>query len=406
MMANQAKIPIYILPIIVLAQFGGTSLWFAGNAIIADLQQAFQLGTDATGDITAAVQFGFIIGTLVFAFLSIADRFSPSKVFLVSAILGAGFNLSVYFFATDLTSLLILRFATGFFLAGIYPVGMKIAADWYAKKLGKALGYLVGALVLGTAFPHLLKVFDQSLPWEIVLWVTSGMATLGGLLLYFLVPNGPHRKKGAKFEWNAIPKIFAFPEFRAAAFGYFGHMWELYTFWAFVPLMIATYNTLNQTNLPVALLSFSIIAIGALGCIIGGYISLKKGSAKVAFNMLLISGLCCLFSPFLFQLPPLLFMLLLLIWGFTVVGDSPQFSTIVAKTAPNLYIGTALTIVNCIGFALTIVSIQVIAYLIEIMTVFNVFLVLLIGPIIGLLSFRQRKVVTKPSYLLDTEQQG
>ena len=300
--------------------------------------------------------------------------------------------------------MLIFRFATGFFLAGIYPVGMKIAADWYAKKLGKALGYLVGALVLGTAFPHLLKVVGQSLPWEMVLWITSGLAISGGLLLYGFVPDGPNRKKGAQFEWNAISKIFAFPEFRAAAFGYFGHMWELYTFWAFVPFLIATYNDFNQTDLPVALLSFSVIAIGMLGCIIGGYISLKKGSRKVAFDMLLISGLCCLFSPFLFSVSPILFILILLIWGFTVVGDSPQFSTIVAKTAPSLYIGTALTIVNCLGFALTIVSIQVVAYLVTIIPVGNVFLVLLIGPIMGLLSFRKRSVLANSPYLLDTEE--
>ncbi len=403
-MEKTTKIPAYILPIIVLAQFGGASLWFAGNAIIADLQQALHLQTDATGDITAAVQFGFIIGTLVFAFLSIADRFSPSKVFLASAILGALFNLSVYFFATDLMSLLIFRFATGFCLAGIYPVGMKIAADWYAKKLGKALGYLVGALVLGTAFPHLLKVIGQALPWEMVLWITSGMAISGGLLLYILVPDGPHRKKGAKFEWNVIPKIFAFPKFRAAAFGYFGHMWELYAFWAFVPFLILTYNDLNQTDLPVSMLAFAIIAIGTLGCIIGGYISLKKGSSKVAFDMLLISGLCCLFSPLLFSVSPILFIIVLLIWGFTVVGDSPQFSTIVAKTAPNLYVGTALTIVNCIGFALTIVSIQVLAYLIEMIDVSSAFLILLIGPIMGLLSFRKRQAQVDTPFLPDREE--
>jgi len=405
-MANQAKIPAYILPIIVFAQFGGASLWFAGNAIIADLQQALHLSADATGDITAAVQFGFIIGTLLFAFLSIADRFSPSKVFLIAAILGATFNLAVYFFATDLSSLLVFRFATGFFLAGIYPVGMKIAADWYAQKLGKALGYLVGALVLGTAFPHLLKVVGQSLPWEMVLWITSGMAISGGLLLYCLVPDGPNRKQGAQFEWNAISKIFAFPEFRAAAFGYFGHMWELYTFWAFVPFLIATYNDFNQTDLPLALLSFAVIAIGTFGCIIGGYLSLKKGNRKVAFDMLLISGLCCLFSPFLFSVSPILFILVLLIWGFTVVGDSPQFSTIVAKTAPSLYIGTALTIVNCLGFALTIVSIQVVAYLITVIPINNVLLVLLIGPLMGLLSFRKRKVIVEAPLILDAKEHG
>lgn len=391
-MTNLQKAPAYILPVIVFAQFAGTSLWFAGNAIVGDLQAALQLEAGVTGDITAAVQFGFIIGTLIFAFLSIADRFSPSKVFLISAVLGALFNLSVYLFAKDLTALLLLRFATGFFLAGIYPVGMKIASDWYAKGLGKALGYLVGALVLGTAFPHLLKVLGQALPWKTILWTTSGLAVLGGVLLYVLVPDGPNRKAGAKFEWNAIPKIFGFKEFRAAAFGYFGHMWELYTFWAFTPLIISTYNELklNQTDLNVSLWSFVIIAMGTLGCIIGGYISLKKGSAKVAFWMLLISGLCCLLSPLFFQLPPILFLAGLLVWGFTVVGDSPQFSTIVAKTAPSLYIGTALTIVNCIGFALTIVSIQALNYLQAIFTVSNVFLVLLIGPVIGLLAIRKQ----------------
>ncbi len=383
-MNRQHRIPIYILPTIVFAQFAGTSLWFAGNAIVEDLQIYLQLEVVATGGITAAVQFGFIIGTLIFAFLSIADRFSPSKVFLACAVLGAFFNIAVYFFANGLLSLLFLRFATGFFLAGIYPVGMKIASDWYAEGLGKALGYLVGALVLGTAFPHLLKALGQSLAWEIILWVTSGLAILGGVLLYFLVPDGPNRKKGAKFEWNVIPKIFGFADFRAAAFGYFGHMWELYTFWAFIPLILMNYNDLNQVNLSVPLWSFLIIGIGSLGCIIGGHISLKKGSARVAFWMLLISGICCLMSPFIFQLSPIIFLIILLVWGFTVVGDSPQFSTIVAKTAPSLYIGTALTIVNCIGFALTIVSIQVLSYLQGTMGVTNVFLVLLIGPIIGL----------------------
>lgn len=388
-MTDSKNPPFYILPIIVFAQFAGTSLWFAGNAIASDLQAALQLEANVVGDITAAVQFGFIIGTLIFAFFSIADRFSPSKVFLVSALLGAMFNLFVYLFADGLWSLLMLRFATGFCLAGIYPVGMKIASDWYAKGLGKALGYLVGALVLGTAFPHLLRTVGQTLPWEMILQFTSGIAVFGGLLLYFLVPDGPYRKQGAKFEWNAIPKIFAFKEFRAAAFGYFGHMWELYAFWTFVPLILVTFNELNGTSFNVPLFAFLIIAIGSLGCIIGGYISLKTGSAKVASGMLLTSGLCCLFSPLFFQLPTFLFSLILLIWGFTVVGDSPQFSTIVAQTAPKLYIGTALTIVNCIGFALTIFSIQLLNYLQESWSVSNMFLMLFIGPLIGLLAIRR-----------------
>ena len=381
--------PFYILPLIVFAQFAGASLWFAGNAIVGDLQAALGLEAGVTADITAAVQFGFIIGTLVFAFLSIADRFSPSKVFLVSAFMGAAFNLSVYFFANSLFTLLFLRFATGFFLAGIYPVGMKIAADWYAEGLGKALGYLVGALVLGTAFPHLLKALGQSISWEMILWFTSGIALIGGILLFLLVPDGPNRKLGAKFEWNAIPKIFGFKKFRAAAFGYFGHMWELYAFWAFTPLILSTYNELNGTSLNVSLFSFLIISIGALGCVIGGYMSQKIGSAKVATIMLWLSGLCCLSSPLFFYVPPFIFLFFLFVWGFTVVGDSPQFSTIVATIAPKLYIGTALTIVNCIGFALTIFSIQLVAWAKDIVGISNVFLLLMIGPIIGLLAIRK-----------------
>ncbi len=376
----------HILPFIVFSQFAGTSLWFAGNAILVDLESSFQLGEEAIGYITSSVQMGFIFGTLVFAFLSIADRFSPVKVFLVSAICGAFFNLGVCWFADTLFEILCFRFLTGFFLAGIYPVGMKIAADWYSKGLGKALGYLVGALVLGTAFPHLLKDFSSVLAWQEVLMFTSGLAVLGGFALYLLVGDGPNRKRGAKFEWDAIHKIFKYKNFRSAAFGYFGHMWELYTVWAFAPLLLKTYNEINATQISVPLWSFLIIGIGGLGCVFGGYISLKKGSAKIAFSMLLISGICCLLSPFFFYVTKFIFLILMLIWGFAVVGDSPQFSTIVAKTAPKLYVGTALTIVNCIGFGLTIFSIQLINFLFQHFEIANLFPVLVIGPLIGLIS--------------------
>lgn len=383
------KIPAHILPVIVFAQFAGTSLWFAGNAIVGDLQQALHLQADAIGNITSAVQLGFITGTLVFAILSIADRFSPSKVFLLSALAGAFFNICVYWLADSLGLLLVFRFLTGFFLAGIYPIGMKISADWFEKGLGKALGYLVGALVLGTAFPHLLKTFSGSLPWGGILMATSALAVLGGMLLYFMVGDGPHRKPAPKFEWNAIPKIFAFEEFRSAAFGYFGHMWELYALWAFVPTLLATFNKLQETNMAIPLWSFIIISTGGLGCVIGGYISLKKGSSKVAFGMLLTSGIFCLISPLLFLLPTWLFLAALLIWGFAVVGDSPQFSTIIAQTAPKMYVGTALTIVNCIGFALTIFSIQLLVFLGNKISGEWLYVVLVIGPVLGLWSIRR-----------------
>lgn len=377
----------WVLPIIVFSQFAGGSMWFVGNAVISDLQQLLDLSPGAVADVSSAVQLGFMAGTLVFSILSIADRFSPSRVFLFSTVAGAIFNIALIWLAQSLFLVLALRFLTGFFLAGIYPVGMKIAADWYNKGLGKALGYLVGALVLGKAFPHFVKDMTQGLPWQIVLIATSSLAVVGGLSLAFIIGDGPYRKKGARFNWTAIPEIFSSKDFRSAAFGYFGHMWELYTFWTFIPLILLTYTQSNNVELGISHWTFIIIGMGAFACIAGGYLSLRTGSARVAFGMLLVSCICCLISPLLFHLPLIPFLLIMLIWGFAVVGDSAQFSAIVAKTAVPMYVGTALTVVNGIGFAITVFSIQFFSMLLESWPPQYLFLLLAPGPILGLLLF-------------------
>lgn len=378
------KRPVHILPLIILSQFAGTSLWFVGNAILPDIQKSLQFHNNALGNITSVVQFGFIAGTFLFAVFSIADRFPSSKLFFVSSLIAGMANISIVWFAKDIASLYVFRFITGFFLAGIYPVGMKIAADWYEKGLGKALGFLVGALVLGTAFPHLLKSNVYALPWKQVLLFTSVFAFVGGLLILFFVGEGPYRKPPNRFQFSAIYKVFASPNFRSAAFGYFGHMWELYTFWAFVPLMLATYSVNSLNPLNTSLWSFIIIAIGSISCVVGGYISQRRGSSRVAFYALLCSGLCCLASFFLIKLPLPLFVFIMLVWGITVIADSPQFSTLVAQTAFPEYKGTALTIVTCIGFAITIASIQLINHILSISKNNSVFMLLAPGPFIGL----------------------
>lgn len=381
------KRPVHILPLIVLSQFAGTSLWFAGNAILPDIRQQLGIESSSPASITSFVQFGFIAGTLVFAILAIADRFKPSQVFFVSSLIAATSNLSVIWLAKDSSSLLALRFITGFFLAGIYPVGMKIAADWYEKGLGTALGWLVGALVLGTAFPHLLKGALQDIPWQNVIGFTSLFAIAGGLMMLLFVQEGPARKKGQSFHPKNIAAIFRSKDFRSASFGYFGHMWELYTFWAFVPLLLAwNKEAAAQYNIP--FWSFIIIGTGCLGCIAGGYLSQKAGSAKVAFYSLLTSGCCCLLSFLVPGLPAPLLLGFLLTWGAAVVADSPQFSALVAQTAPPEYKGTALTLVTSIGFAITIASLQLISSLAGPAGDLEnkaIFILLGIGPVTGLL---------------------
>ncbi|MCL7764677.1 MFS transporter [Polaribacter sp. Z014] len=384
----------HILPIIIISQFCCTSLWFASNGVMTDLVISFNLSTIALGYLTSAVQFGFIMGTLVFALFTIADRFPPSKVFFFCAILGAFFNWRLIFDNQTFFSLIGMRFLTGFFLAGIYPVGMKIATDYFDKGLGKSLGFLVGALVLGTALPHLLKDMMHAYSWKTIITSISVLAAFGGLLMLLFVPNGPYRTAGKKLDITICFSIFKNVKFRKAAFGYFGHMWELYTFWTFVPILLKIYeNSHTDTQLNIPLLSFIIIGTGSLACVLGGYLSQKYGPKNIAYLALFLSCICCLISPLMFQLTnENLFIAFLLFWGMVVVTDSPLFSTLVAQNVASKNKGTALTIVNCIGFAITIVSIQLISNYKEMTDSNAIFMLLAIGPILGLFTFSRKEI--------------
>lgn len=381
----------WVLPIIIISQFFCTSIWFAGNGVMENLVQNFGLEQTALSDLTSAVQFGFISGTLIFALLSITDRYSPSKVFFFSAVLAAIANAGLVWQANDLISLIILRFLTGFFLAGIYPVGMKIASDYYEKGLGKSLGFLVGALVLGTSFPHFLNAFASDFDWRFVIYVTSFLAVLGGLLMFLLVANGPYRKPGQHLKILSFLTVFKNRNFRSAAFGYFGHMWELYAFWAFVPFILQSYLDIHPgITLHVSLLAFLIIGIGSLSCIVAAYLSKIFSTKKVARMALLLSGFSCLISPFVFYTDmAYLFVGFLFFWGMTVVADSPLLSTLVAQNAPSEMRGTALTIVNCIGFAISILSIQLLNKLSLELDVTTIYLVLALGPVLGVVALKK-----------------
>src|SRR5476651_2416496 len=289
-----------ILPAIVISQFFCTSLWFAGNAVMTDIAKKFHLDPSYLAYLTSAVQLGFIIGTLIFAIFNIADRFSPVRVFLVSALIAALINLAISYDSITLSTLILCRFMTGFFLAGIYPVGMKIASDHYREGLGKSLGFLVGALVIGTSFPHLLKSMMTGLPWKYVIFSTSLLSAAGGLAMFLLVHDGQYRKPAQKLRAGAFLQNFRNKNFRGAAFGYFGHMWELYAFWVFVPVILSSYNShYAGAHLNVPLLSFFIIVAGSVSCVLSGYMAQYIGAKRMAGIALSVSCICCLVSPLL-----------------------------------------------------------------------------------------------------------
>jgi hypothetical protein len=262
---------------------------------------------------------------------------------------------------------------------------MKIAADWNEQGLGHWLGALVGALVLGTAFPHGLKLLPQFIEPNALIIAVSLLAAMGGTLIMLFVKDGPYRKPSTHFSFSEIRSAFSVPSFRAPALGYFGHMWELYAFWAFVPWAIHFYISKNSFAAHESLLAFIVIASGTIGCIVGGKLSASVGSKKIARFALVASGICCLLSPWVWSLSPVFFLAFMIFWGVMVVADSPQFSALVAIHAPASVRGSAITITVCIGFAISIVSIQLLNSLQTILPGEYLFLLLAPGPALGVL---------------------
>lgn len=383
--------PPHILPLIILAQFLGTISWLAGNAILPDLQQQWLLTEQAVASLTNSVQIGFIIGALLFAILALADRISPQRLFMACTTLSACCSAAIAFWADNLNQLLILRFISGLMLAGIYPIGMKLAAGWFPQGLGRALGYLVGALVLGTATPHFASGLIQG-QWQLVMILVALASFLSGLIIWLGVGNGPAHHSGSTLRWSALATALKHPPLRAAALGYFGHMWELYAVWAFAPLWLNRWAELNNVTINSALLTSAIIAIGALGCVVGGKMSVHKGSRQVARIMLFISALCCVLSPLMISAPLLLMLFFWLVWGFSVVADSPQLSTLSAQQAPASVVGSSLTLINCIGYTITLIAVELLATLLGTIPVEWLMLILAPGPIIGIISLNSKSL--------------
>jgi len=254
------------------------------------------------------------------------------------------------------------------------------------------LGALVGALVLGTAFPHALKLVPGFVDTTMLIISVSLLSVIGGLSMWLLVKDGPYHKPSLRFSFSDVKSVFKVSSFRAPAFGYFGHMWEVYAFWAFVPVVLLYYQSLTLAEFSLPQWSFVIIASGFAGCLLGGKLSLRFGSKAIAAVALGCSALCCLLSPLVFQLSFPVFMAFMLFWGFMVVADSPQFSALVAFHAPPHVRGSAITITTCIGFAITIISIQLLNALQRTISPQYLLLLLAPGPLLGLLWLYQRKI--------------
>jgi MFS family permease len=362
-----------------------SSTWFSGTAAIPSLRREWGLGDGQSAWLTVAVQLGFISGTFLYALLNVADIFNPRRVFAASAVLGAVFNGAFAALAGGLPAATVLRFLTGLTLAGVYPVGMKIVATWFESRLGFRLGVMVGALTLGTASPFLIQGLGVGLGWRPLAGFASLLALLGAGLILFGVDDGPYRAARARFDARMLFRVFSHPPFRHTAFGYFGHMWELYAFWSlavfYLEVRFRAADVAARRLLP--LLSFAIVAAGALGCVAGGWLSRRLGERDVALVSLAVSGSMCALSGFAFSLPAPLLVTFLLVWGFFVVSDSPQFSALAARYCPREYTGTALTVQNGVGFAVTVISIQLLPVLAAVFGWRWAFTFLTVGPFVG-----------------------
>ena len=373
-----------------LGQFLGMTLWFSATAAAPAIAADLSLTPSATAWLTMAVQAGFVAGTLASALLNLADVLNARRLFAAGCVAGALANAAIAY-ASGPGQAIALRFATGAALACIYPPGMKIAAGWFAERRGTALGVLVGALTIGSAFPHLLAWGARTVPWRVLLAVSSSLAVLGGAIVLAVVRDGPYVTASAPFDPRAALEAIRNRGVRLATLGYLGHMWELYAMWTWMPAFAAASiaaggGAPGRTG---SLVAFVAIASGAAGCVLAGLWADAWGKARIAGLAMVVSAASAASAALVFGGSPALLFLLAVVWGFSVVADSAQFSALVSEFSPRTHVGTALTLQTCAGFLLTLVTLRGLPLVADAVGWRWAFWVLVPGPVLGAFAMRR-----------------
>jgi len=381
-----------ILVVLSLAELLGMSLWFAASAVTPALRSVWGLNASEAAWLTTIVQLGFVSGTAILAVLNLADVVPAKFLFASSALFGAAANAAILI-APGYETALVLRFLTGFFLAGVYPPAMKMIATWFRSSRGLAIGAIVGALTIGKATPYLVRSMPNAGLEPVILAASAG-AVIAALLVLAGYREGPYPFAPRAFSWGHVREVARIREWRLATTSYLGHMFELYAFWTWIPAFLAA-SIAAQGDGPfrarrfVSLLAFATIAIGGLGCVWGGLFADKRGRERLVTISLFVSGACSVLSGFFFGGPLWVLGALAMTWGFFVIADSAQFSTLVTESVPPHAVGTALTMQTSLGFLLTMLPMQLLPQIARSVGWRWSFIFLALGPAVAIAAIRR-----------------
>jgi MFS family permease len=388
------------LILLAFCEVAAMALWFSASAVLPSLQAEYDIGPTLASLYTSSVQIGFVVGTLLSAFLGLADRLDMRRFFMASSLLAAGANAIILLVEPTSPVVILCRFLTGAAMAGIYPVGMKLAITWAKGDIGLLVGILVGALTLGSGAPHLFNAMG-GIDWRFTIAGTSMVALVAAFVIN-LVAIGPNLGAAPRFDPKVALKAYTRPALRLANFGYLGHMWELYAMWAWLVLFLqASFAVhLEEPALWSRLATFVVIGVGgAAGAVLGGVIADRIGRTALTIGAMAASGTCAIVIGFLFGAAPWLVFSFAFLWGVVVVADSAQFSASIAELSEPGTVGTMLTMQTSVGFLLTLATVHLVPTMVEAVGWQFAFASLAIGPFFGVWAMARLRAHPESIYI-------